>query len=344
MVISHLTGAVASANQSDLIIHTKFNGITFNDPVESSTTHYYQYITGADSETGCDIDANLIAWDGAETDLMFDMLPTTATTGANEAARVADLEANIMVNNIVSGSRMDGTIGTYMQSTAIVNSNPSSTAQNALTIYRRDPVDRSAPETDVPQFYMKARIKLPSDLATKLDHTTDDNWLTLFQCKTGGVGGSSAQGDFRIQINILEQGADGNLGWKVVCDNRANHPNLTSNPNLPNGYLIETFWTIPSSGINTDAPVPLGEWFELEWFYQRPADHDDITTGRCYFAMTTQAGDRYVLCDKQGGIMFGDLGCVLTRIYLSMPYCGGTHPVTVECCEFMFRDNIPYAI
>lgn len=328
------------SRQATKLLHTRFNGITFNAPVESSTTHYRQYVTGVDSTTGYNF-ANLgTLFNAAGTEFLFEMFPDTPTSGANASARVADLTANLMRSDILTGTRMDNTNGTFMRAQVLscasavgVGTRP----QSQFILFRKDGSGNS-PAADLNQFYWRCNIKLPSNLATQLRHDiTDGNWFALLELKTGGVNNNAAQGDFRIVLQIREVGGDGTLGWKVTCDNRANHPNLGGS------YPVVTNWELPVSGINTSTPVPLNEWFTLEWFHHRPQSYSDTTTGRSWMALTKQDGQRYIMFDKIGGVQKGDLGCVITRLWPNI-YTGGNYPIAVDYDNLQIWDNIPYDI
>jgi hypothetical protein len=112
--------------------------------------------------------------------------------------------------------------------------------------------------------YIKYLLKYDKNLVELLG---SDGWLTFFEWKT--------KGDYRIAAYIYE-GLDKNLYWYVHGDNEAN-----------GGLEYEEFW-YEEDHIH---PVPVGEWFSVEFFWHRSTGDD----GRFWWAVNGE-----VIADHKG--------------------------------------------
>ncbi|MGZ0019035.1 hypothetical protein [Nitrosomonas sp. wSCUT-2] len=277
------------------------SGVTLSAPYAFYTNGKgaWQQFTGIDKETGYSWPLNVLGsrFSGIQ---LITIDPVTSTT-------INDY----VTNQIRSVSGPKGkTVNEIFQNVKIIG-NPGQAGSQSPFLFVR-------PYTagDVKNLYMTYWIKYPADLADKLDATISSaNWRVQFEFKTGGYGGNDGSGDYRIITNIMK-GADGKLYWLTVGDNNANGPDPKT-----------TYWV----EVNRAVPIPVGEWFKFEVYWNRSSGSD----GRFWAAVNGQE-----IVDHYGSNM-GDYNLPITRIMPHNTYSGGYGPVESHITGFEIWDDFP---
>lgn len=162
----------------------------------------------------------------------------------------------------------------------------------------------------VNELYIRIVFKLPAALDLQdASGATYGKFYAIYELKTGGEGGSPAQGDWRLKVIV--DGATGTNRYLVACDNVAN---LSTNP-----ALVEYF-TYTDTG-----EVSLGTYNTMHLKFKRPASVDDITTGVLQLSIDQPGYGRTVLADIGAGVgrileptkspLMGDFNYPFTRFF-----------------------------
>lgn len=118
---------------------------------------------------------------------------------------------------------------------------------------------------DLPRLLIGYDLKLPDFNLLGIFNTTDRR-LAIFDVK--------AENDFRYIVSIIYANAadasafgvsPGTLGWEIVCDNNANG-SLT----FAEFFRVKVY----------DVPVPVADFFRIEFYFLRAASFADLTGGR----------------------------------------------------------------
>ncbi|MEZ0168135.1 hypothetical protein [Microvirga sp. TS319] len=174
-----------------------------------------------------------------------------------------------------------------------VNSRPADYTQSPLLFQ---------PTSEPGDFYMSAWMKLPANLWSKLGA---GGWTApLPEWKTAG--------DFRV-VNTITAMDNGQLAWNMVWDTNANG-------NVP----LQTFWR----GVNTNVPVPQGEWFKVEFF-----SHRGKTDGETWLKINGET-----VLDHTGDNI-GVNNAPINRIFLGNPY--SNNPIDVWLDDVQIWDGVP---
>lgn len=165
------------------------------------------------------------------------------------------------------------------------------------------------PRADLHTFYstrwMKLQPNLVDVMAVAMDpvNGTGGAWREILCMKTGGQMASGLSpandGDYRCQLAIYAQKRRDPY-WALVADN-----NGGGSAPLVNNFHLE----------NLDVPVPVGEWFKLEWAFRRG------TSGRVVVRMNDEE-----LFNYRGPFM-GAYGMPINRLFEPVLYSGSETPI-----------------
>jgi hypothetical protein len=247
LLVSPATGA--SAN---LLFRSGFDNtmtIHTEDAEECSTNTCFVDVTGVDSVTGFDW-ASPYLWGG-----IGRFKPTTGGN-LNLPAQLAQYITN--ERRFVAGPNTTQTQVLY-QSVNQIPPDPTPNDPNDELIIPQDPyIIQDMTSTG-------ARNDLYIRFWMKLEPNPSGTWRILTQWKTGG--------DYRVSVTIAKDYwcrlSTPQYHWRIHADNIANAP-------LPVDYKWEVW--------NTTVPVPLGQWFKLEFFTHRSTGSD----GRVWVAVNGQ--------------------------------------------------------
>src|SRR6202008_1873456 len=119
-------------------------------------------------------------------------------------------------------------------------------------------------------------LKLQPDLVQKMNNLPQGpginrggTWRAIFAFKTGGQtawGGPANDGDYRVEAYVTTYGG-GAPYWSILGDNNAG-----GDAPRVNNFNLQ----------NRNIPVPIGQWFKLEFFWHRSSGSD----GRIWMAAT----------------------------------------------------------
>ena len=158
------------------------------------------------------------------------------------------------------------------------------------------------PGTEPSDFYISEWIRLPADLPQRLGA---GGWMTVTpEWKSAG--------DFRVVTNVEVTGS-GVPVWHMKWDTNANG-------NVP----LQTFW----DQYNSSVPVPLGEWFHVEFF-----THRGDTDGRVWLKVNGQT-----VFDHTGDNI-GVNNARIDRIFLANAYAN--NPIEIEVDDIQIWDGVP---
>lgn len=295
----------SSAQAAKMLFRSNFgSGVTVTTPYGyfPSGNGAWQQITGTDKETGYSWPVKAFGSNFSGLQLITMDPINSSTIGnyvTNEIRSVSGPKGKT-TNEIFQNVKIKGDVGTAGSQSPFIFLRPSTIG-------------------DVKNLYMTYWIKYPVDLADKLDSTVSSgNWRTHFEFKTGGYGGNTGSGDYRIIINIMK-GADGKLSWLTKGDNVANGP-----------FSKVTYWY----EYNDIVPVPVGEWLKFEVYWHRSSGSD----GRFWAAVNGQE-----IIDYNGPNM-GDYNLPITRIMPHNAYSGGSGPVESHITGLEIWDGFPCGI
>lgn len=202
------------------------------------------------------------------------------------------------------------------------------------------PGSGGAPASELSEIYVSMWHYIPPELDSMLDYAAAANYYTLWDWKTGGYGGSTGYGDYRVALLVLRGSVGGGLYYKLSADNAANG-------NWDGSTTIPTVGTsnIGSGGywkINTapgSATADLGYWVRIHLYIKRPVLSyvrssstesgardpmytQDTTTGITFCAVENPTTGRFlVVGSKVGGRQSGCENLPFTRMMHSLCYC-----------------------
>jgi len=203
------------------------------------------------------------------------------------------------------------------------------------------------PPPDMQEFYISMLHFLPSDLDVIMNYAYGSNFYNLWDFKTGGYGGGSSLGDYRITM-IVNRGPTGGLYYKFSGDNNANgnwNGNAsTSIPTvgtaIPNATYPDGYWAHRTDPGTVESD--LGCWIRTHLYVKRPAIinkisstteagardpmyEQDITTGITYSAVENLTTGTWTTIGNQvGGRQMGCQNLPFARIMNQLCYCSAT--------------------
>ena len=182
------------------------------------------------------------------------------------------------------------------------------------------------PDPESGDIYFSYWLKFQPDLATRMEAGPQGlggwHWRVLSGWKTAG--------DYRViaQVNRDPWINNGALFWVLTGDNEAN-----------GGLPYKRFWELR----NVAVPVPVGEWFKVEFFWHRSSGSD----GRVWVAI-----DGQVIFDRFGRNMassnpldpefgFLDSPRPINRIFQIQLYSSTSYPIYHWVDDLQIRSGFP---
>lgn len=226
---------------------------------------------------------------------------------------------------------------------------PGSTSKPQIDFHITRPGSGGSPAAELGEFYISMYHFLPSELSTTLDFSAGANFYTIWDYKTGGYGGNTGLGDFRLSLSVIRGSIGGGLYYKFQADNNANGNwnGSTGIPSvgtaIPNGPFPDGYWAYRSA-VGT-ASSDLGCWIRTHLYVKRPTLSyvrssttesgardpmytQDITTGIAYCAVENITNKTWLTIGSQvGGRLTGCENLPFSRIMNSMCYCTGSDGV-----------------
>lgn len=214
-----------------------------------------------------------------------------------------------------------------------------------------------APPSELQEIYVVMRHFIPAELSAILDYNAGANFYVLIDWKSGGYGGSTGIGDYRIKCEIIRSSDGGGLRYKFSADNSANGnwngssgiPSVGTS--IPNGTYLDGYWAHRSDIGSADADQNC--WVNVHMYVKRPTLNynrsstiedgartdppapmytQDITNGRAWCAVENLTTNTWtVIGDQVGGRLVGNENLPLSRMMQSMCYCtgnDGSDPIT----------------
>jgi hypothetical protein len=293
-----------------LLFRSGFEGTTaLQPPVDCWGTGCWQEITGFDSLTDFSWPPRL--WGGGG---RFLLLTEPATSSALSIG-------NRMFNRIETVAGHDGsqTRALFQHISFNVNgTGPMGTSAEQIEF-------QFLPKREDGDLYLSYRLKLQPDLVQKMNHLPPvagvidgGTWRGIFAFKTGGQtarGGPANDGDYRVEAYVSTSGGVAPY-WVILGDNNAG-----------GGAPLVNDWIIRNHSI----PVPVGEWFKLEFFWHRSNGGD----GRIWMAVNGQ-----VIADRRGPNM-GARNLPINRILAPLLYSGSAMPIYQWVDDLEVWDGFP---
>jgi hypothetical protein len=285
------TGSALPSGNAQLLFRSGFESTTALLPlVDCWGTGCWQDLTGLDSLTNFSWPPQM--WGGGGKFLL--LTDPVTTTAANIGDR--------MFNRIetVTGPRGTQTRALLQQISQNVNGTGPMGTSSEQTEFQ------FLPRQEPGDLYLSYWLRLQPDLAQKMASDywgNNGTWRAIFAFKTGGQtawGGPANNGDYRVEAYV--RSSNGQLFWSMLGDNNAG-----------GGAPMVNQWSIT----NTAVPVPVGQWFKLEFFWHRSAGSD----GRVWMAANGQ-----VIADRRGPNM-GAWGMPINRIMAPLLYSGSSMPI-----------------
>ncbi len=273
-------------------------------PVDCWGTGCWQDLTGLDNIANFNWPPLL--WGGGGKMLL--LTEPAASTAANIGDR--------MFNRIetVTGPRGNQTRGLRQQISYNVNGTNGQGASSEQNEFQ------FLPKREDGDLYLSFWLKLQPDLAQKMatDYWGNNGtWRAIFAFKTGGQttwGGPANNGDYRVEAYV--RSSNGQLFWSMLGDNNAG-----------GGAPLVNSWNLE----NRNVPVPVNQWFKLEFFWHRSNGSD----GRIWMAANGQ-----VIADRRGPNM-GAWSMPINRIIAPMLYTGSAMPVYQWVDDLELWDGFP---
>jgi len=293
-----------------LLFRSGFEGASaLLPPVDCWGTGCWQDLAGLDNVTSFSWPPQV--WGGGGKMLLLSDPVTTSALNIG----------NRMFNRIetVTGPRGNQTRGLYQEITRNVNGTGpmgTSSEQNEFQFL---------PQGETSDLYVSYWLKLQPDLVQKMSNLPQvpgvingGTWRAIFAFKTGGQtawGGPANNGDYRVEAYVSTSGG-GQPYWVILGDNNAG-----------GGAPLVNNW----SAQNRSIPVPVGEWFKLEFFWHRSNGSD----GRIWMAANGQ-----LIADRRGPNM-GAWNLPINRIIAPMLYTGSAMPVYQWVDDLEIWDGFP---
>ncbi len=249
-----------------------------------------RYLTGRDKYTGYDLNASLANIFDAGATLSVYQIPDVTVNNAGELA--ARFKSDFRTTLDSGMMREDF----YFELTQVTNPSP----QVNLVIDRPNAGAGLPPQRNIKPLYFKARIYVDPNILSKMSpgDYTEQVWL-----KSGGYQGNY-YGVFRIKIELLM----GNNGpyWNAIVDTKGNGTGL-----IP-GFPVDQ--TYQQNHTDYSTQTAFGGWNTLEYFYNPPANKDDLTTGIFQAFIQPDGGSRIEICNFRGGVLTDQAGLPINRL------------------------------
>jgi len=287
----------APTSSAKLLFKSGFDGGSLSAPPPTHCwgTGCWQDIVGLDSLSS-------FTWPGTLADgtsklfhLTTPVTTTTQTIGNYSLGRIDFLTGP----RGAQSSALMQQISRNVNGTAPMGNAP---AQNALQFMpKRDPGDT----------YISYWLKLQPDMVQKMTNLPagpgiagGGTWRAIFALKTGGQtswGEPADNGDYRIEAYVMTHN-NAQPYWVLLGDNNAG-----GGAPAVNTFRLE----------NRNVPVPVGQWFKVEFFWHRSTGSD----GRVWMAVNGK-----VIADRRGANM-GAWSQPINRVMAPLLYSGSTMPI-----------------
>jgi len=172
---------------------------------------------------------------------------------------------------------------------------------------------RDNPDSEAKEMYYSYWFMFQPDLAEKLGTNQGyDNWRMLSEWKTGG------STDYRVATVVEKDVSTGVLCW------------ISTGEGWDIQGLHHDYWTVK----NNVVPVPAGEWFKYEVYWNRSSG----SKGRYWVAVNGQ-----VIVDRNGSLYPENTSYPekINRIFLTNIYSGGTAPMQQWTTDLEIWDGWP---
>ena len=221
-----------------------------------------------------------------------------------------------------------------------------SSAKPQIDFHITRPGSGGAPPAELSEIYVAMDHFIPAELSTILDYSAGANFYVLFDWKTGGYGGNTGLGDFRIICQIVRGSAGGGLYIKFSADNNANG-NWNGSSGIPtvgtNNVSTDGYWTFRTGVGSADAFI--GSWIRTHFFLRRPTLNynrstdieagardpmyiQDTTTGYANCVIEDLTHNTWLRVGEQiGGRMSGCENLPMSRLMNALCYCTGSDGV-----------------
>jgi hypothetical protein len=289
--------AVAPVSTAKLLFKSGFDGgsMAIRPPTSCWGTGCWQDIVGLDSLSG-------FTWPAVVADSAGKFLHLTSPVTTNEQTvsnySFARIETVVGPRG-AQGSSLRQQVSRNVNGTAPMGT--ASAANQFMLMPKRDPGD----------LYVSYWLRLQPDLVQKMTNLPagpgiagGGTWRAVLAMKTGGQaswGDSLDNGDYRIEAYVMTYGG-GQPYWVVLGDNNAGG----------GAPAVNKFWVE-----NRTVPVPVDNWFKVEFFLHRSAGTD----GRVWMAVNGQ-----IIADRRGANM-GAWGMPVNRIMAPLLYSGSAMPI-----------------
>lgn len=339
-LFSPMAARTGTAAESYLIKMRNIPSDAIGSAIKRSNSQWIKNVAFTDSVTGSIIPNGARPMFGNGVDCFIQHLNST-DPGDTALTDLTALNA-AFTGHIVSDTLGDGTTGNVFEVGPLTSPITTTVPQSPFAIIS-DPADGFPA---INSMYISYIIKLPSNLASILETTKVNNryWVTFHDQKTGGIDGASQdKGDYRTSLSI-DNSFPGGLTWKVQGDNIINPAwGYAADPSYA---FHDEYWYTETTGV----PVPVGEYFQLEFYCLRPGFNTyspltrDTTTGRTVYALRKfvggHLGARTIIHDQVGGIQMGYYNLPWTRIIAPNPYSGGV-PMLFKYYNWELAVNAP---
>lgn len=202
------------------------------------------------------------------------------------------------------------------------------------------PGSGGAPAPELSEIYVSMWHYIPPELDSMLDYAASANYYTLWDWKTGGYGGNTGYGDYRVSLLVYRGSVGGGLQYELSGDNAANGnwDGSTTIPTVGTSNIGSGgYWQIKSAP--GSATADLGCWVRIHLYIKRPVLSyvrssstesgardpmytQDTTTGITFCAVENPTTGRFlVVGSKIGGRQTGCENLPFTRMMNSMCYC-----------------------
>lgn len=281
----------------------------------SSGAGYRFQIAGVDSFTGKDVVASLVPIFGANATLsLYHIIDTSVADKATFDTRMKSLfQTSTDLNPLGRELYRELTLKTASPQINLIIDRPIAGAG-------------LPPATDVPEFYLRQRVKVDANVNANL---ANGQYIQTSFYKTGGYAGNY-YGDFRAKVEINKSG--GVLFWRGGLDNNANGNGAGADIGIPSVYqefqanggnptLYQDSWPTYMAAVTPG-------WNTMEIYCRRPrGGRSDITTGRFWARVTPDGTQTPIqICDFVGGIQAGLENLPWNRIGISNLYSNGNVP------------------
>ena len=220
--ITDALSAAANSNAPSLKFATWFGtGVSLGSITEITPgIDYQQSISGTDVLTGCTFPDSLQSFMGSNVQTYIKMIPDP-TTPAWTAATVTTQIENILQSTTCPQSP-PGARELYQPVHSRVAAIGGGSSKPQIDFHITRPGSGGAPASELSEIYVSMWYYIPPELDSMLDYAAAANYYTLWDWKTGGYGGSTGYGDYRVALLVLRGSVGGGLYYKLSADNAAN--------------------------------------------------------------------------------------------------------------------------